>query len=81
MSLLKVGVIIVIGIEYGGRLKERVGNGGGGGTLQERTESGVSFQNIQGQKEDIRSSDFKHNLLFLTLLIIFGFYDNKISFF
>jgi hypothetical protein len=79
----KVRVIIVIGLDCGDRLKDRVGNRGGGGgegTLQERTESGVSLQNFLAQKEGKMSSGFKHDLVSLTLLIIIGFHEKK-SFF
>jgi hypothetical protein len=51
-----------------------------GGTLQEMTESGVSFQNCQAKKEEQMSSGFKHDLLSLTLLIIFGLHANNSAF-
>ena len=43
-----MGVIIVIGLESAGLMRGREM----GGTLQEMTESGVSFQNFQVKKEE-----------------------------
>ena len=45
-----------------------------GDTLQKRTKSEERFQNFQTKEEEKRSSGFKHDLVFLTLLIIFGFH-------
>ena len=46
VSGYKVGVIMVIGLESGGRLKERAGNGGYTSGVDE---CGVSFQNFQAK--------------------------------
>ena len=52
----------------------------GGCTFQEITEGGVNFQNFQAKKVEKRSSGFKHDLLYLTLLIIFGFQATNSAF-
>ena len=49
-------------------------------TLQDMTESGVSFQTFKQKKKKKRSSGFKHDLVSLTSLIMFGFHAKNAAF-